>query len=131
NDPAAPVLPISAMQHPPLSQTVASRTFVLTCATFLAAGVILASVGPTIPLLATHTGSEVVALGSLFTALSAGVVLAQSGVGRASDRFGPRVVLAASMLLMGSGTLGVTVAPRLLALLAAALLLGLGFGGVL
>jgi fucose permease len=58
-------------------------------------------------------------------------VLAQSGVGRASDRFGPRGVLAASMLLMGSGTLGVTVAPRLLALLAAALLLGLGFGGVL
>src|SRR5688572_22963163 len=39
----------SSMDHLPVSQTIAYRTFVLACATFLAAGVILASAGPTIP----------------------------------------------------------------------------------
>lgn len=114
-----------------LSRIVVYRTFVLACAALLAAGVILAGVGPTIPVLAAQIRSDVAALGGLFTALSAGIVLAQAGVGRASDRFGPQGVLTASMILMGCGALGVTIASHLLVLLAAALLLGTGFGGVL
>jgi MFS transporter, FHS family, L-fucose permease len=109
----------------------ARRTLMLACVVFLAAGVTLASLGPLLPTLAAHIERDIAALGGLFTALSAGVMLAQLGAGRASDRFGQRPVLAAGMLLMGMGALGVTIGPSLIALLAAALLTGIGFGTVL
>src|SRR5204862_6656335 len=55
----------------------------------------------------------------------------QFGAGRASGRFGQRGVLAAGMLLVGSGGIGVTFGRSLPILLAGALLFGFGFGGVL
>jgi fucose permease len=103
----------------------------LACAVFLSAGVMFAGVGPTLPLLARQIGQDIAVLGGLFTAVSLGIILAQVGAGRASARFGRRFVLASGMLLMGAGSLGITLAPFLAALLGAALLLGVGFGGVL
>src|SRR5262245_53577594 len=107
------------------------RTLILACGVFLAAGIILASLGPLLPYLAMHVGRDIAALGWLFTALSTGVMLAQFGVGRAGDRCGQRPVLIAGMLLMGSGAFAVTVGHNLAALLAAAIVTGIGFGTIL
>jgi fucose permease len=107
------------------------RTLILACGVFLAAGICLASLGPLLPSLATQIGRDIASLGWLFTALSGGVMLAQFGVGAASDRFGQRPVLAIGMLLMGGGALGVTLSQSLAALLAAAIVVGLGFGAMI
>jgi fucose permease len=107
------------------------RTLALACVVFLSAGVTLSGVGPTLPLLALHIGQDIAVLGGLFTAISLGIILTQVGAGLASAQFGQRFVLAAGMLLMGSGAIGVTFGRSLAALLAGALLLGIGFGGIL
>jgi fucose permease len=106
-------------------------TLVIACGIFLASGVVLAGLGPVLPFLAARVGREVATLGGIFTALSAGIVLSQFGIGPASDRFGQRAVLVASMGLMAAGTLSVTLGETLAVLLAGALLAGAGFGGVL
>jgi MFS transporter, FHS family, L-fucose permease len=107
------------------------RTLALACVVFLSAGVTLAGVGPALPLLALHIGQDIAVLGGLFTAISLGIILTQFGAGLVSARFGQRFVLAAGMLLMGSGSIAVTFGQSLTPLLAGALLLGIGFGGVL
>jgi MFS transporter, FHS family, L-fucose permease len=119
------------MERTSTSSAAAYRTMALACAVFLSAGVMFAGIGPTLPLLARQIGQDIAVLGGLFTAISLGIILAQVGAGRASARFGQRFVLAAGMLLMGVGSLGVTLGPNLVVLLGAALLLGVGFGGVL
>jgi fucose permease len=100
-------------------------------AVFFAAGLTIAAIGPSLPALAAHSGADVAALGGLFTAFSGGVIIAQFAIVRASGRFGQRASLAASMLLMGAGALTIATAGALWLLLAAALLAGAGFGGVL
>ena len=108
-----------------------ARTLLLACGVFLAAGTVLSGIGPALPALAARSGQNVAALGALFTALSAGVVLTQLVVGRASDRWGLPVVLAAGMALMALGALLLALGASLLALLLAALVAGMGFGGVI
>jgi fucose permease len=119
------------MQNPALPRAAAHRSLALTCAIFLSAGVILAGLGPSLPLLAAHIGEDVAALGGLFTAFSAGIIVAQFVIGPANRRFTQRRVLPAGMLFMGLGALGITLGQSLAALLGAALLAGIGFGGVL
>jgi len=103
----------------------------LACGVFLTAGITLAGLGPTLPQLAMTIGHDIAALGWLFTAISAGVVLSQFGAGPASDRLGQPPVLSAGMLLMGGGAIGVTLGWSLAAMLPGALLIGLGFGCVI
>src|SRR5262249_25779275 len=91
----------------------------------------LSSLGPTLPLLAARVAQNVAALGGLFTAFSAGVIVAQFVIEPATRRLSQRRILPASMLLMGIGALGVTLGHSLPALFGAALLAGVGFGGVL
>jgi fucose permease len=119
------------MEQTHTTSTATRRTLALACAVFLSAGVTLAGVGPALPLLALHSQQDIAVLGGLFTAISLGVILTQFGAGLVSARFGQRFVLAAGMLLMGSGSIGVTFGRNLATLLAGALLLGIGFGGVL
>ncbi len=119
------------MEQTNISSTTIRRTLALVCAVFLAAGVALSGVGPALPLLALHIEQDIAVLGGLFTAISLGIILTQFGAGLASARFGHRFVLAAGMLLMSSGIIGVTFGRSLPILLAGALLFGIGFGGVL
>ncbi|HET9221064.1 MAG TPA: MFS transporter [Roseiflexaceae bacterium] len=114
--------------HP---STAPRRTLILACGVFLAAGICLASLGPLLPSLAARIERDIATLGWLFTALSGGVMLAQFGVGSASDRFGQRPVLALGMLLMGGGAFGVTLSQSFARLLAAAIVTGIGFGAVM
>lgn len=106
-------------------------TLGLTCGIYLAAGTVLAGVGPALARLATNTGQDIAALGGLFTGIAAGGVLAQFVVSPLSERLGQRPVLLGGMLLLSGGMIGVSLSGRLGVLLLCALLAGLGFGGVL
>jgi fucose permease len=109
----------------------AYRTAAIVCGVFFAAGLMIAAIGPSLPVLAVQIGVDTAALGGLFTTFSAGVMIAQVGLVRVSQRLSQRATLAASMLLMCAGILAITQGASLLALFGAALLGGLGFGGVL
>ena len=91
------------------------------CGVFLAAGIVLSGLGPALPFLATRSGQDVAALGGLFTALSAGVIVAQFIAGPAGDRLGQRLVLAAGMVLAGLAAAAVALSSNLVAMLAAGL----------
>jgi fucose permease len=104
---------------------------VLICAIFLAAGVVLSGLGPALPFLAARSGHEVAALGGLFTALASGVVIAQFIAGPAGARFGLRAVLGGGMALAGGGAAIVSLSASLFLMLATAVVVGIGFGGVL
>jgi MFS transporter, FHS family, L-fucose permease len=119
------------MEQTTISSLLARGTLALVCAVFLAAGVTLSGVGPALPLLALHIEQDIAVLGGLFTAISLGIILTQFGAGLVSARFGQRSLLAAGMLLMASGSIGITFGRSLPILLAGALLFGVGFGGIL
>jgi len=106
-------------------------TLALACGVYLAAGTLLAGIGPALARLAANTGANVSALGSLFTGFALGAVLAQFVVGPLSERMGQRPVLLGGMVLMGLAMVGVSFSGSLALLLVCALLGGLGFGGVL
>jgi fucose permease len=109
----------------------AYRTVILACAVFWSAGMTVAAIGPSLPVLAARLSVDIAALGGLFTAFSGGVILAQTAVMYASRQLGQRATLVASMLLMCAGGLGIAQSGGLLALLFAGLLGGFGFGGIL
>lgn len=106
-------------------------TLVLVCAIYVAAGISLASVGPSLTALAANVGQDVAVVGSQFTAFAAGTVLVQFGAPLISGRYGQRAVLLVGLLLMGGGVLGESLSMALAPLLAFAVMGGLGFGCVL
>lgn len=113
---------------PRLSRT---GTLALMCAVYLAAGLTLASIGPSLAVLAANVGQDIAVIGSQFTAFSLGTVLVQLLAPALSARHGQRAVLAMGALLMGTGILGESLSRSLAPLLAFALLGGLGFGAIL
>ncbi|MFV9504573.1 MAG: MFS transporter [Oscillochloridaceae bacterium umkhey_bin13] len=108
-----------------------SGTLALLCAVYLAAGLSLASVGPSLAALAANVRQDVAVVGGLFTAFSLGTILVQLVAAPLSGRFGLRIVLALGLLLMGLGKLGESLAGVFGLLLAGAFLGGLGFGFIL
>jgi MFS transporter, FHS family, L-fucose permease len=110
---------------------VASRrlTLFVLCGVFLADGIVLAALGPTLPDLARQAGRTLGEVGRVFVAVFGGSLLAQIFGGPISDRFGRRVVLVLGLLLFGLGTAGVVASHRMLWMLAAAIVAGIGYGG--
>jgi MFS transporter, FHS family, glucose/mannose:H+ symporter len=111
--------------------SVASRrlTLIVLCAIFLADGIVMAAIGPTLPDLARQTGRSLGEVGRVFVAVFGGSLLAQVLGGPISDRFGRRVVLVLGLLLFGLGTAGMVTSHRMLWLLSAAIVAGIGYGG--
>lgn len=111
--------------------SVASRRFTLVvlCGIFLADGIVMAALGPTLPDLARQTGRSLAEVGRVFIAVFGGSLLAQILGGPISDRFGRRLVLVLGLLLFGLGTAGMVASHRMLWLLAAAIVAGIGYGG--
>jgi MFS family permease len=111
--------------------SVANRRFTLIvlCAIFLADGIVMAAIGPTLPDLARQTGRSLGEVGRVFIAVFGGSLLAQVLGGPISDRFGRRVVLVLGLLLFGVGAAGMAASHRMLWLLSAAIVAGIGYGG--
>jgi len=111
--------------------STAYRTVAIACAVFFAAGLTLASVGPSLSALAARIGVDSAALGGLFTVFSTGVIATQFVIGSICRRFGQRATLATGMVLMGLGELTIAQASALPLVFAAALLAGAGFGSIM
>ena len=106
-------------------------TLILVCTLYLASGLTLASIGPNLATLATHSGQDISVIGSLFTAFSLGTVLAQLPAPWLTARYGQRAVLTLGIVMMGTGVLGESLSRSLALLLSMGLLAGLGFGTIL
>ncbi len=106
-------------------------TLILVCTLYLASGLTLASIGPNLAALATHSGQDISVIGSLFTAFSLGTVLAQLPAPWLTARYGQRAVLTLGIVMMGTGVLGESLSRSLALLLSMGLLAGLGFGTIL
>jgi FHS family glucose/mannose:H+ symporter-like MFS transporter len=102
---------------------------IVMCAAFVASGCVMAALGPALPDLARQTNHTLAELGTIFTAIFGGGLLAQWLGGPISDRFGRRVVLIVSAIAFGVATLAMSVSTRLPLMLIAASVLGFGYGG--
>ena len=105
-------------------------TLVLLCSAFVSVGLVVAALGPALPELARHTDKTLAQLGTMFTALYGGGLLAQSLSGILADRFGRRIVLVISAAMFGASALVMSLSTRLPLLLVFATVMGLGYGGI-
>ncbi|NTV37404.1 MAG: MFS transporter, partial [Anaerolineaceae bacterium] len=103
---------------------------ILTCISFLFLGMTLAAIGPILPELAQNAGTGLAAIGSIFTALFLGALIAQLAAGPITDRIGQQPVLAAGLFLLAVGLTGFTLTRSLAATLTLAFLAGLGHGAI-
>lgn len=117
---------MNAAPHEPIVRAGAALTVL--CGVFFAAGFGMASIGPVVPELSARTGASLVALGWLSIAIFLGSLAAQFIAGRASDRFGRRLVLAIGLVALASMLSIIALAPRLAVILTAAAIYGVGYG---
>ncbi len=113
-----------------MPQRTARWVLGIACMAFIALGCFNASVGPLLPEYAVRTGSQLAAVGALFSALSLGGLLTTLVCGPVSDRFGQRVILLAGLLIMPLGLSGLLASRSLLALLGFATVSGIGTSAV-
>lgn len=97
---------------------------------FVALGLFGASMGPTLPGLAQHTGSKLSEISFLFTARALGYLLGSLISGRLYDRFPGHQVIAGVLLVMAIMMAVVPVVPILWLLALVLLALGVGEGGL-
>ena len=103
-------------------------TFFTYGACFVALGLSMSVVGPTLPSLAENVGVSLAQISFIFTASNLGYMLGSSGGGRLFDRIkGHRIMLMAMVLLVVTGAL-VPVIHSFYALLVVVFLFGLGQG---
>lgn len=103
-------------------------TLGVACAALFVVGVFNGALGPLIPLLAAGLSAPIEALGTMFTALFVGVLLAQLAGGWLNELVGLRNMVLIGMLLLTIGVLGITMSPTLPLLLASTCISGLGQG---
>lgn len=114
-----------------MPQLSRAGTLALLCASYVAAGMSLASVGPSLPALAANIGRDVAVVGGLFTAFSLGTIVVQFAAAPLSTRFGQRSILVLGLGLMSLGKFGESFAGSLELLLLGGFIGGLGFGFIL
>lgn len=102
----------------------------IACSIFLVFGVYNAGIGPVLNELARQTGSTLAAVGSVLTFLFLGSLVAQIAAGPLTDKFGQRLILIVSLLLIVVGLSNFTNARSLPLMLAMVFIAGLGQGGV-
>ena len=123
------------MSSTPFWKTAFSRTSPFSKATgyyaaFIALGLFGASMGPTLPYLAQHTGTRLSEISFLFTARAMGYLLGSLISGRLYDRLPGHRVLAGMLLLMAVMMAIVPTVPILWLLAVVLLVLGMGEGGL-
>jgi fucose permease len=97
---------------------------------FVALGMAVAALGPTLPGLAEHTRTQLSAVSYLFTARSLGYLLGALLGGRLYDRLRGHLVMGAALALMVVALMSVPLLPALWLLVVALLVLGLAEGTV-
>lgn len=102
----------------------------IACSIFLVFGMYNAGIGPVLNELARQTGSTLAAVGSVLTFLFLGSLVAQIAAGPLTDKFGQRLILIVSLLLIAVGLASFTNARSLPLMLAMVFITGLGQGGV-
>lgn len=105
-------------------------TLIVACLSFVALGMITAVLGPAIPQLAANSNSTIETLGTVFTGLFVGALLAQIFSGRLNDQLGPRLVLLGGLVLLAAGMVGIAASAALPITLISALIAGLGHGAL-
>lgn len=103
---------------------------VTACLVFFGLGMVTAALGPVLPDLAERAGSDLATIGSVFTMIFFGALLAQAAAGPIGDRLGMHRVLLVGLLMMAAGTLGLALSTSLAATLGLAFAAGLGHGAV-
>jgi fucose permease len=116
--------------NPAHPMTVRTRLLVLVvvCVVAFASGLVISSLGPTIPDLARRVSSTPGTLGALFTALFLGTLIAQAVTFLWADRVGLRPVLIGGVLLYGCATIGLALSASMVTLMLSALGMGIGWG---
>ncbi len=97
-------------------------------AAFVGVGLAAAAIGPTLPSLAAHTGTELRQVSILFTAQSTGYLLGSLQAGRLFDRFPGHPIMAVCLLFVAAMVALVPVMTTLLLLAAVLFFLGLASG---
>lgn len=105
-------------------------TLVMAFAIFIGMGWLAAAIGPALPDLAKRTGTDLAALGALFSAVFTGSMIGQTVSGPLNDRLGQRPVLMGGIGVGVIGMLGVVLSHSLAAVLACGAVYGLGFGAL-
>lgn len=104
-----------------------TRVLLVSAGVFFSLGLI-AAIGPTLPELARNNDISLAAAGAIFTALFLGAIPAQVITGWLNDRFGPKPVLLAGLLVLAVGLLGATLSHFLPLTLACMVFAGFGDG---
>ncbi len=102
----------------------------VTYAIYVTIGFLGAVLGPALGDLAEQVGSTEGAIGILLTANFLGAWIAQISVGPLMDRFGPRPLLLAGLVLATMGVFAILFSPGLGAILAAGVVFGMGCGAL-
>lgn len=113
---------------PPAASDLKKRQTVGYFAAFAILGVVLASLGPTLPGLAAHTGSEIDEISFLFVARSFGTLLGALLAGRLFDRQPGHPILFVTLLVIALMLFLTPLLPWLAVLALVLLLLGLSEG---
>lgn len=105
-------------------------TLAISSLQYITLGILTAALGPALPTLAANTESPLETLGTVFSALFLGALIAQFVAGPLTDRLGPPRVIAAGIVLLALGTGGIVLSGSLSVLLCCTLIAGLGHGTI-
>ena len=99
-------------------------------AAFIALGLYISTLGPTLPFLAEHTGSELDQISILFTVRALGYLIGSLMLGKSYDRLPGHILMAAVIIIMGLMMTLVPIIPILWLLALVLFALGIGEGAL-
>jgi fucose permease len=104
--------------------------FYTLCLVYIGAGIVVILPGPTLPLLASHTGVRLDIAGWIFTASSLGLATGVVISGVLSNRVSAKYIMMGALFVTGIGALVVPWTHAFIVLLGAQFMLGIGLGAI-
>lgn len=103
---------------------------IMTFAALLSLGLAVSVIGPLLPAIAEVNQASLAETGGILSVFFVGALLSTTLAGPVSDRFGYKIPIAASLLVMAAGLAGFTTTRTLWQTMAFVFITGLGHGGV-